>query len=101
MGPPGSRRLHDIAMAMLDLYEDVGDSAEYARLLAAFRAGYETRLRWPEGEMILLMFGRMLWKTNWIARFWPEGLTKAAVFHANLYDHYLKTGQLLSPKLPR
>jgi Ser/Thr protein kinase RdoA (MazF antagonist) len=94
-------RLHDIAMALLDLYEDVGNPEEYARLLAAFRSGYEALLPWPEGEMELLMFGRMLWKTNWIARFWPEGLAKTAAFHANLYDHYHKTGELLHPKLPR
>ncbi len=94
-------RLHDMAMALLDLYEDVGDSAKYTRLLAAFRAGYEAYLPWPEGEMVLLQFGRMLWKTNWIARFWPEGLAKTAVFHANLYDHYRKTGELMLPKLPR
>ncbi len=93
-------RLHDIAMAMLDLYEDVGNPEQYARLLAAFRAGYEAFLPWPEGEMALLQFGRMLWKTNWIARFWPEGLAKTAAFHANLYAHYLKSGELLPPKLP-
>lgn len=94
-------RLHDMAMALLDLYEDVGDPTAYGHLLAAFRTGYEARLPWPEGEMELLMFGRMLWKTNWIARFWPEGLAKTAVFHANLYDHYRKTGELLLPKIPR
>ncbi len=94
-------RLHDIAMGLLDLYEDVGNPERYAQLLAAFRAGYEALLPWPAGEMELLMFGRMLWKTNWIARFWPEGLAKTAAFHANLYDHYSKTGELLPPKVPR
>ncbi|MCA9917781.1 MAG: phosphotransferase [Anaerolineales bacterium] len=94
-------RLHDMAMALLDLYEDVGDSAAYAELLAAFRRGYESLLPWPEGEMEMLMFGRMLWKTNWIARFWPEGLAKTAVFHTHLYTHYRQTGELLLPKLPR
>ncbi|MEZ4594299.1 MAG: phosphotransferase [Chloroflexota bacterium] len=94
-------RLHDMAMALLDLYEDVGDPAAYAQLLAAFRTGYEAHLPWPEGEMELLMFGRMLWKTNWIARFWPEGLAKTAAFHTHLYTHYRQTGELLPPKLPR
>ncbi|GJM41386.1 MAG: hypothetical protein DHS20C20_16680 [Ardenticatenaceae bacterium] len=94
-------RLHDMGMALLDLYEDVGDSEAYAQLLAAFRTGYEALLPWPVGEMELLMFGRMLWKTNWIARFWREGLAKTAVFHANLYDHYRNTGEFLLPKLPR
>lgn len=94
-------RLHDMAMALLDLYEDVGDSAAYARLLTAFRTGYEALLPWPDGEMELLMFGRLLWKTNWIARFWPEGLAKTAVFHAALYAHYRQTGELLPPRLPR
>ena len=94
-------RLHDIAMAMLDLYEDVESTERYEKLFAAFRAGYEKYLPWPEGEVVLLQFGRLLWKTNWIARFWPEGLAKTAVFHANLYDHYLNTGHLPQPKLPR
>ncbi len=94
-------RLHDMAMALLDLYETVADPEQYDQLLAAFRAGYEAILPWPEGEMTLLQFGRLLWKTNWIARFWPEGLAKTAVFHANLYDHYRQTGKLLPPKLPR
>ena len=94
-------RLHDMAMALLDLYEDVGDPAAYDRLLAAFRTGYEAYLPWPDGEMELLMFGRLLWKTNWIARFWPEGLVKTAVFHTHLYTHYRQTGELLPPKLPR
>ena len=94
-------RLHDIAMAMLDLYETVNDSTHYDQLLTTFRASYESILPWPDGEMVLLKFGRLLWKTNWIARFWPDGLAKTAAFHANLYDHYLNTGQLLPPKLPR
>ena len=94
-------RLHDMAMTLLDLYEDVGSPEKYAQLLAAFRTGYEVLLPWPEGEMELLMFGRMLWKTNWIARFWPEGLAKTAAFYANLYAHYCQTGQLPPPKLPR
>jgi Ser/Thr protein kinase RdoA (MazF antagonist) len=93
-------RLHDLAMALLDLYEEVSDPAAYDQLLLAFRAGYEARLPWPEGEMELLMFGRMLWKTNWTARFWPAGLARTAAFHANLYAHYRQTGELLSPKLP-
>lgn len=94
-------RLHDMAMALLDLYEEVGDPAAYAELLAAFRTGYEAHLPWPDGEMELLMFGRMLWKTNWMARFWPEGLAKTAVFHTHLYAHYRQTGELLPPRLPR
>lgn len=94
-------RLHDIAMAMLDLYEDVEDPERYHQLLATFRSGYEAVLPWPEGEMVLLQFGRLLWKTNWIARFWLEGLHETAKFYANLYDHYCRTGQLLLPRLPR
>ncbi len=94
-------RLHDIAMAMLDLYEDVKVAERYKRLLTAFRAGYETVLPWPDGEMVLLQFGRMLWITNWQARFWPKGLPKTAEFYANLYDHFCKTGQLKPPVRPR
>lgn len=68
-------RLHDMAMAMLDLREDT-DEKGYPVLLDAFRRGYESVLDWPEGNMENLQAGRVLWQMNWLARFWPEGLEK-------------------------
>ena len=43
-------RLHDIAMAMLDLLEDTDDT-RYPLLLESFRSGYESLLPWPDGVL--------------------------------------------------
>ena len=98
-------RLHDIAMAMLDLYEVV-DQPTYAALLAAFRAGYEAHLTWPAGELELLQIGRMLWRLNYFAshvkRFGAAWLAKDAAFNVALYQRYLDTGKLVPPlRTPR
>ena len=61
-------RLHDIAMAMLDLLEVAGND-RYPSLLESFRRGYEEYLEWPDGEMEILQVGRLLWKINYVARF--------------------------------
>jgi Ser/Thr protein kinase RdoA (MazF antagonist) len=65
-------RLHDIAMAMLDLQED-SDPQKYPLLFKAFQEGYTSLLNWPEGNMTVLQMGRMLWQLNWVVRFWPAG----------------------------
>ncbi|MEZ4674424.1 MAG: phosphotransferase [Caldilineaceae bacterium] len=98
-------RLHDIAMAMLDLYEEM-DQARYETLLAAFRTGYERYLPWPEGSLELLQIGRMLWRTNHFAnhleRYGAEWLAKDAAFNVEVYQRYLKTGKLIPPlRTPR
>lgn len=65
--------VQDIAMAMLDLLDEVGPQ-QYPRLLAAFHAGYTSRLPWPElypGEIVRFQRGRRLWVANWFARFEP------------------------------
>ena len=87
-------RLHDIAMAMLDLYED-GDPDQYEDLLAAFRRGYERRLDWPEGDMAVLQIGRILWRVNWVARFQRQHLANNLAFNTVFFERYLKTGKLL------
>ncbi len=92
-------RLHDIAMAMLDLYEET-DETRYERLLAAFRRGYERYLAWPEGDMVLLQIGRILWRLNYIARFWPTRLKEDATFYALLFERYLQQHKLVPPLLP-
>jgi len=96
-------RLHDIAMAMLDLYEEV-DQPTYERLLAAFRQGYERHLAWPDGELELLQIGRMLWRLNHFAnhvdRYGAAWLAKDATFNAELFQRYLDTGKLIPPLRP-
>ena len=95
-------RLHDIAMAMLDLYEDT-DEEWYKALLAAFRRGYEAHLAWPDGDMPLLQIGRILWRINHYARWAPAAwLKKDAAFNAELFQRYLDTGKLIPPlRTPR
>jgi Ser/Thr protein kinase RdoA (MazF antagonist) len=87
-------RLHDIAMAMLDLLEDFGND-RYPDLLASFRRGYETLLVWPEGDMTALQIGRLLWKINYVARFEREWLPQMVERHEKIFDNYEKTGQVL------
>jgi Ser/Thr protein kinase RdoA (MazF antagonist) len=98
-------RLHDIAMALLDLYEEM-DQPRYEALLAAFRTGYERYLPWPEGPLELLQIGRMLWRTNHFANhpewFGPEWVAKDAAFNVEVYRRYLATGKLIPPlRTPR
>ncbi len=98
-------RLHDIAMAMLDLYEVV-DQPTYETLLAAFRQGYEEQLPWPKGDLALFQIGRILWRINFFAnhidRFGADWLAKDAAFNANLFNRYLDTGRLIPPlRTPR
>ncbi|MBV7332088.1 phosphotransferase [Chloroflexi bacterium TSY] len=91
-------RLHDIAMAMLDLYEDTEDMERYEQLLTAFRRGDEEYLAWPEGDMTLLQIGRILWRLNHYVRWAPEEwLKKDAAFNADLFRRYLETGKLIPP----
>ncbi|MEJ2132928.1 MAG: phosphotransferase, partial [Gammaproteobacteria bacterium] len=92
-------RLHDIAMAMLDLAETVG-SARYEHLHAAFRRGYEAHLPFPEGDMLALQMGRVLWKINWFARFAKEHFATAAAFHAGVLRRALQSGRLVDPLSP-
>jgi Ser/Thr protein kinase RdoA (MazF antagonist) len=98
-------RLHDIAMAMLDLYEGM-DQPRYEQLLTVFRTGYERYLPWPEGPIELLQIGRMLWRTNHFAhhvdRFGTAWVAKDAAFNVALYQRYLATGKLIPPlRTPR
>jgi len=92
-------RLHDIAMAMLDLYEET-DEARYERLLIAFRRGYERHMVWPEGDMVMLQIGRILWRLNYIAHFEPTWLKEDAAFYAQLFKRYLQQGKLVPPLRP-
>lgn len=92
-------RLHDIAMAMLDLHETVGHE-HYEQLLAAFRAGYCEHLSWPQGDLDALQMGRMLWKLNYIARAHRDGFASYMPFFAALCERFLATGRVLPPLRP-
>lgn len=86
-------RLHDIAMAMLDLLEDFGNNW-YPVLLAAFRQGYETHLDWPEGEIEIFQIGRLLWKINWVARFKRKWFPHVVEKNMPVFEHYEQTGSV-------
>ncbi len=92
-------RLHDLAMALLDLAKDVG-ADRYQRLLPAFRRGYERNLAWPAGDLIALQLGRMLWRLNWIAGNQPERFPHEAAFCADLFERTRRSGMLTDPLRP-
>jgi Ser/Thr protein kinase RdoA (MazF antagonist) len=89
-------RSHDIAMAMLDLLETVGE-ARYAALLPAFRRGYKARMAWPEAPIQPFQIGRLLWKINWFANRLPERLAGMVERHIPVLEHYERTGQVIPP----
>ena len=98
-------RIHDIAMAMLDLREIV-ECEQYETFLAAFRRGYEGILAWPDGDLDLCQIGRILWRTNYFAQHVQHvgaaWLAKDAAFIADLFQRYLDTGKLIPPlRTPR
>jgi Ser/Thr protein kinase RdoA (MazF antagonist) len=89
-------RAHDIAMAMLDLLETVGE-AQYPVLRDAFRQGYERLLVWPEDRIEPYQIGRMLWVINWVARHQSKYLAKMIERHIPVFEHYQRTGQVVLP----
>jgi Ser/Thr protein kinase RdoA (MazF antagonist) len=86
-------RIHDIAMAMLDLLEDT-DDISYRALLAEFRHGYEQFLAWPDGSLELFQAGRILWQLNWVASNQPEHLPRAARRLGGVLRAYRETGRI-------
>jgi Ser/Thr protein kinase RdoA (MazF antagonist) len=89
-------RLHDIAMAMLDLREAV-DEARYARLFGCFREGYEALMDWPAGNLDALQAGRILWRMNFIKRNYPDDYAKQLDFHIALMQRFLEHDKLIAP----
>jgi Ser/Thr protein kinase RdoA (MazF antagonist) len=89
-------RVHDIAMAMLDLLETVGEE-RYAILLQSFRRGYIAGLDWPADPLEVFQVGRLLWKVNWVARFQPGRLEAFAQAHAPVFEHFEKTEKVVKP----
>jgi Ser/Thr protein kinase RdoA (MazF antagonist) len=90
-------RAHDIAMAMLDLLETVGET-RYAVLLEAFQRGYQSLLTWPEARIEPFQIGRMLWMINWVARHQPEYIAGMVERHIPVFDHFERTGTVILPK---
>jgi Ser/Thr protein kinase RdoA (MazF antagonist) len=90
-------RAHDIAMAMLDLLETVGE-ARFAVLLEAFQRGYQSLLTWPEARIEPFQIGRMLWMINWVARHQPEYLTGMIERHIPVFEYFERTGAVILPK---
>jgi len=80
-------RLHDLAMALLDLIEDAGVE-RYRALLPVFRQGYEQHLPWPDGNLGLFQMGRVLWRLNWVASNHPEALVQEAASCARLFEDF-------------
>ena len=89
-------RAHDIAMAMLDLLETVGE-VRYPALLAAFQQGYTSQMRWPDEPIEPFQVGRLLWMINWVARFEPQDLAGMITKQIPVFRHYERTGQVTLP----
>lgn len=89
-------RAHDIAMAMLDLLETVGEEP-FPDLLGAFRRGYEAKMVWPMDPIEPFQVGRLLWKINWVARFEHQYLEPMIERHVPIFEHFEKTGKLILP----
>jgi Ser/Thr protein kinase RdoA (MazF antagonist) len=90
-------RAHDIAMAMLDLLETVGE-VRYPNLLEAFHRGYQSLLPWPEARIEPFQVGRLLWKFNWVARFHSDYLAGMIECHIPVFEQYERTGAVNLPK---
>jgi Ser/Thr protein kinase RdoA (MazF antagonist) len=86
-------RCHDIAMAMLDLFDEVGPAA-YPSLLDAFRTGYLALEPWPDADILPFQVGRRIWVLNWIARHRPDDLGRALAKFARTIDETLQRSRL-------
>ena len=86
-------RSHDIAMAMLDLFDDVGPAA-YPTMLDAFRTGYTAVEPWPDADILPFQIGRRIWILNWIARHQPDHLARAVPRFARAIETTLQHGRL-------
>ncbi len=86
-------RIHDIAMAMLDLWDQVNPPT-YDRLLDAFHRGYTTTSSWPNGDLTLFQLGRYIWRLNWVARHQSDRIAEALKSTAHAFQHTLETQRL-------
>jgi len=90
-------RAHDIAMAMLDLLETVGE-VRYPALLAAFKEGYESLLPWPADRIEPFQIGRMLWVINWVARHQPDYLADMVKRYIPVFEYFEQNGRVILPQ---
>ncbi|MBN1178170.1 MAG: phosphotransferase [Anaerolineae bacterium] len=88
--------VQDLAMGLQDLMSDVAPEA-FEPLQDALRRGYESQSEWPEayaGEIDTFRAGRMVWVTNYVARFQARYLQAHAEWVAPQLEQYLETGIL-------
>ena len=74
----------------------VGPEA-FAPLYRAFRQGYESLAPWPEqyaGEIDTFRAGRVLWVTNYVARYERPHLRQHIDWLAPYLERFLATGEL-------
>jgi Ser/Thr protein kinase RdoA (MazF antagonist) len=86
--------VQDFAVAIQGLMIRVGCD-EFEPLQRAFRAGYESRIEWPEryeGQIDAFRAGRMMWVANYIAQFERERLSEYIDRLAPQFEQFLKTG---------
>lgn len=86
-------REHDIAMAWLDLAEEVSVET-YRRYVDGFIAGYERVVPFPTGDILAFQLGRILWTLNWIARFQRRHVQDAIDAKRRVLERALDTNQL-------
>ena len=86
-------REHDLAMALLDLAEEV-PAARYPALVEHLIGGYEQVATFPDGDILACQLGRVLWQLNWTARFHPTYLSRAVRAKQGLLERALTSGTL-------
>ncbi len=88
--------VQDIAMALQDLMMDISPEA-YEPLFSAFRQGYESRAAWPEtyaGQIDTFRAGRMIWVSNYVARFERPYLAEHIAWVSEMLERFLESGNL-------
>jgi Ser/Thr protein kinase RdoA (MazF antagonist) len=86
--------VQDFAVALDGLMIRVARD-EFEPLQRAFRAGYESRIEWPEtykGQIDTFQAGRMLWAANYVAQFEREHLGEHLDRLAPQFERFLETG---------
>jgi Ser/Thr protein kinase RdoA (MazF antagonist) len=86
--------VQDFAVALQGLMIRAGRD-KFEPLQRAFRAGYESRIEWPEryeGQIDTFRAGRVLWVANYVAQFERERLKKRIDRLAPQFERFLETG---------
>lgn len=88
--------VQDIAMALQDLMMDVKPE-QFDVLQVAFRQGYESLREWSEvyeGQIDTFRIGRMIWVTNYVARYHRQHLENHINQSLKIFTRFLDTGAL-------